>query len=418
MPGALQLRLSLMMFMLYFMFGSWFVTLGTYMSKGLTFDAIIGMAYGTQGFAAVLSTLIVGVIADRYVPAQKMLGLLAAVSGVLLLLLARIDTSPNVFLLTILLHFLCFVPTIALSNAIALNALTDRARHFPVIRVAGTLGWICAGILVGSMPGAAATRLPLQIGGAAGVVLGLYSFTLPPTPPKAGGERFHWSSALGLDLVMRIRDRNFWIFILGVFVVMIPLAFYYTYCNNFLVEADANLELRGIRLEPAAIQTLGQASEFVFLLLLPAFLLRTGIKTVLIIGMLAWTVRYCLFAAGFDGVSANMTLLIAGVLMHGVCYDFFLVASQLYIDERFDASARTRAQSFLVMINMGAGIIIGDNFANLVYRANTLSSTVHNWRVIWLVPAGVALIAGLIFAFLFRPDREVRRPLEPTSSPV
>ena len=201
-PG-LRLRLSLMMFLQYFLFGTWFVPLGTYMSKGLGFDRIIGNAYGTQGIAAIVSTLLIGVLADRYFAAQKLMGVLALASGATLLLAAQVHASQGAFLAIVMLHFLCFVPTIPLANAVALGCIRDRAGQFPGIRVCGTAGWIAGGVLVGAIPGAAATPLPLQIAGAASLVLGLYCFTLPATPPARTGEGAGWRALLGLDMIRR-----------------------------------------------------------------------------------------------------------------------------------------------------------------------------------------------------------------------
>jgi nucleoside transporter len=400
---SVRIRLSLMMFLQYFMFGVWLVTLGTYMSKGLGFDDIIGTAYGTQGIAAIVSTLFVGAIADRLMAAQKMLGLLCLLSAGTLLLLAQIEHSRTIFLMTVFAEFLFFVPTVALSNVIALKAMRACPQEFPTVRVLGTVGWISAGLLVGSMSGTAQTGLPLKIGAAAGVALGFYAFTLPKTPPEARGEPLRMASVFGLDVILQQRERSFWVFVAGVLALLIPLASYNAYCNTFLTEIGARIELHGHTFEPAAIQTLGQGSELVFLLLLTLLLSRLGIKVVLLVGMFAWTVRDVLFAFGFDADGPRLSLLIPAILLHGVCYDFFFVASQLYVNQQFEPAARGRAQSFLVTLNMGVGVVLGSNLANFVYRANTLAPTRHDWRMIWIVPGLVALFAGLIFWQLFQP---------------
>ena len=408
----LRVRLSLMMFLQYFMFGAWLVTLGTYMSKGLGFDGIIGTAYGTQGIAAILSTLFVGAIADRFMAAQKMLGLLSLLSAATLLLLARIDHSRTLFLLTVFAEFLFFVPTVALSNVIALKAMKARPQEFPAVRVLGTAGWISVGLLIGSMPGAAQTALPLDIGAVAGVALGLYAFTLPDTPPEARGEPLRMASIFGLDVILQKRDRNFWVFVAGVLVLLIPLSAYNAYCNNFLTEIGARIQLHSQIFEPAAIQTLGQGSELVFLLLLTLLLSRLGLKLVLLAGMFAWTARDALFAFGFDASGPRLSLLIPAILLHGICYDFFFVASQLYVDREFAPAARGRAQSFLVTLNMGVGVVLGSNLANFVYRANTIRPSQHDWRTIWMIPGLVALFAGLVFARLFQPQRRALVPIK------
>lgn len=397
---ALRLRLSAMMFLQYFMFGSWLVTLGTYMSKALQLDAWIGTAYGLQGFATILSTLLVGALADRLMAAQKLLGILSILSGLSLFLMAGVGASPGVFLSAVGLQFLCFVPTIPLSTSIALNCLPGRADQFPGIRVWGTAGWIAAGLVIGLIPGAGLGPLPLQLGGLAGLVLGAYAFTLPPTPPSAAGGRLRLADLLGLEMFRELRQREFAVFMAGVVVVLLPLGFYNTYCNNFLVEVGAHIQAAGQVFEPAAIQSLGQVSEVLFLLVLPVFLKRFGIKGVLLIGMFAWALRYGFFAWGAGG--GAMGLLVAGVLLHGICYDFFFVAGQIYVDERFGAGRRAQAQAFLVFVNMGLGVILASNLANWIYGLNTAADGRHDWQMIWAIPGVVALLAGLLFAGLFR----------------
>ena len=404
---GVAVRLSGMMFLQYFMFGSWLVTLGTYMSKGLHFDHVIGTAYGTQGVAAIFSTLVVGVVADRYFAAQKVFAVLALLSALTLFLLAEVRSSSGLFLCVALAHFACFVPTIPLASSIAFNAMTDRNRQFPTVRVFGTLGWIAAGLLVGLLPGSSSTSLPLKIGGCAGIVLALYAWTLPDTPPRATGERGGLRNISGLDLFRKVHDRDFIVFSVCVLLTIIPLAFYNAYCNNFLVEAGATFTLLGYRFEPAAIQTLGQGSELGFMIALPVLTRFFGIKRVLLAGMFAWALRYSLFAIGFGENGSRLGLLVVGVLMHGICYDLFFVASQLYVDARFDATSRTRAQAFLVFINMGVGIIIGSNFANWVYQINTISPVAHRWGIIWSIPAAIAVGVSAAFALLFKGTRPI-----------
>jgi nucleoside transporter len=403
MSFALRSRLSLLMFVQYFMFGAWFVTLGTYMSQGLHFDSIIGTAYGTQGIAAIVSTLVFGAVADRLLSAQKLLGVLALLSAGTLFVAARIQDSPDLFLAMVLLHFLFFVPTIPLANTVVLHSLTDRLSQFPPIRVCGTAGWIVAGLFIGAIPGAAATTLPMHLACVAGVIMGVYAFTLPDTPPAGRDAGRSWQQVLGLDMLGSMRERNFAIFIVGVLLILFPLAFYNTYANAFLTDVDLHADILGRRIEPAAIQTLGQVSEFALLLVLPLFLRRFGIKGVLVIGMLAWSVRYALFAFGFDDNGSDFLMLVFAVVLHGVCYDFFFVAGQIHVDEVFPPALRARAQSFLVTINMGVGVVLGSNLANFVYQANALPDGGHAWRSIWLVPGVVALVAGIAFALLFKP---------------
>lgn len=408
MTMTLRLRLSAMMFLQYFMFGSWLVTLGTYMSQGLGFDGIIGTAYGMQGIATIVSVLLVGALADRVVAAQKLLGVMSILSGAALFLLAWVDTSPDAFLGAVTLEFLCFVPTIPLTNAIAMHCLAGRADQFPAIRAFGTVGWIAAGLLVGALPGAGLGALPLKLGGAVGILLGLYAFTLPSVPPAARGERLRFADLLGLEMLSRLREREFAVFIAGVMVILLPLGFYNTYCNNFLTEVGARIAIGGKSFEPAAIQSLGQVSEFGFLLLLPLFLKRVGIKGVLLLGMAAWAIRYACFAWAAEGGTSTGGWVVIGVLLHGICYDFFFVAGQVYVEGRFDASLRARAQAFLVFINMGVGVVLASNVANAVYRSHTRPDGAHDWQGIWLVPALVSLTAFVLFGLLFRTRKALR----------
>ena len=407
---TLRVRLSLLMFLQYFMFGTWFMTLGTYMSRGLGFDDIIGTAYGTQGIAAILSTLAIGALADRQGSPRKLLAILSVASGALLLLVTQAGGSRKLFLAAVLLHFLCFVPTIPLANALILGCLTDRSGQFPGIRVCGTLGWIAGGVLIGSIPGAASTTTPLLVAGAAGLAMGVYALTLPggiaSDPTRRSGPTA-WREILGVSMLAKLRDRNFALFIAGVMVILVPLSFYNTYSNAFLSEVGLSGTIGGMRVEATAIQTLGQVSELLLLLSLPLFLKKFGIKGVLVLGMLAWALRSTLFAIGYSPGSGQTALLLGGVILHGICYDFFFVAGQIYVDETVKPSERALAQSFLVTLNMGLGVVIGSNVANAVFAAHALPSGGHDWQAVWLLPAAISLMASILFAALFRlPSRQ------------
>lgn len=395
-------RLSLMMFAQYFAWGVWLVPLGTYMSKGLQFDAIIGTAFGLIGIATILSTLFVGMVADRYFSAQKVMAILCLGAGAALLWVSTITQNETTFLTGLMIHFLFYASTIPLATSIAFNSISDTGREFPAIRVWGTVGWIVAGLMIGLIPGAAGTALPMQIAGAVYVLLGLYSLTLPDTPPRAKGEPISISGLFGLDIVMGYRNRAFWVFIVAMFVIMLPKTFYDTYANNFFVEKNLAINLFGWHLEATAIQTAGQMFETLFLIALPLLLLRFGIKWVLVVGMAAWGLRFLAFGWGYDGAQAIVPLMLFGIIIHGICYDFVFVSSQIYVDRKFDLSARSRAQAFLALVTQGVGTVIGSNIAGWIYAAHTSSSTDHDWRAIWLVPAAVAFAAALLFAFAFR----------------
>ncbi|WP_454882918.1 MFS transporter [Sphingomonas oryzagri] len=397
-----KLRLSIMMFAQYFAWGVWLVPLGTYMSKGLGFDTIIGAAYGMVGIATVLSTLFVGMIADRFMAAEKLLGILSILAGAALLWVSTVTTSPSLFLFGLLLHFLFYASTIPLATAIAFNAIGDIGREFPAVRVWGTIGWIVAGLLVGLIAGAAQTALPMRMAAGVYLALGLYAFTLPATPPRARGRVVSVSAIFGLDVILRHRETAFWIFIACTLALMIPRSFYDTYANAFFADKDLHLTLFGARIEATGIQTAGQIFESLILISLPFLLGRLGIKRVLVIGMGAWAVRFLLFGFGYQGTTAIMPMVLLGIIIHGVCYDFLIVSGQIYVDRKFDAEARSRAQSFFNLITQGIGIVIGSNIAGMVYGANIGADGSHDWRAIWIVPAVIAFVAMLLFALTFR----------------
>ncbi|MEY4761071.1 MAG: hypothetical protein RLZZ200_927 [Pseudomonadota bacterium] len=415
---ALRARLSLLMFLQYFMFGSWFMTLGTYMSRGLGFDDIIGTAYGTQGIAAILSTLAIGALADRQGTPRTLLALLSAASGALLIGLAQVGSSRELFLAVVTLHFLCFVPTIPLANALVLGCLSDRSGQFPGIRVCGTVGWIVGGTLIGAIPNAAGTPLPLKIAGAAGILMGIYALSLPAAKTqdsahdKAQRPKQGWRDLLGISMLVRLKDRNFALFIAGMMVILVPLSFYNSYSNTFLSEVGLHADLLDLRLEATAIQTLGQVAELLLLLSLPLFLRRFGIKGVLVMGIFAWSLRSGLFALGYHPGIAQSALLLTGIILHGICYDFFFVAGQIYVDETVSPSERVLAQSFLVTLNMGLGVIIGSNIANAVYQSHALGDGKHDWPAIWTAPMLTALLAGALFLVLFRAPASKRQPAQ------
>ncbi|RST30679.1 MFS transporter [Sphingomonas ginkgonis] len=398
---AVRARLGAMMFLQYFVWGAWWVPFGTYLSHhGL--DAFIGTIFSTQGWAAIAAPLFVGAIADRHFAAEKVMGVLHVAGGVALLLLPLAGTDPTAMFLAALLVLGCYMPTIALSNTIAFNALTDSERQFPAIRVMGTIGWIVAGLIVGAGLHAEATALPIRLAGVVSLGYGLYSFTLPTLPPRAEAARPSVATLLGLDAIGTMRDRSFWVLIGCSLLLMLPLSFYYAYANPYLVEIGVPAA--------ASVQAIGQVSEIFFLLALPLFFRTVGIKGVLILGMLGWAARYLLFAHGYTAAGPTMPLVIVALALHGVCFDFFFVAGQIYVDKRFPPETRNRAQSFLSLVTWGVGSVIGSLIANAVYVAGT-HGTGHDWNAIWTVPAGLAAVVAIIFALLFR-ERRVKEQVE------
>jgi nucleoside transporter len=396
MPLTIRLKLSTLMFLQYFVWGAWSVTLGTWLGQTLGFSGEqIGLAAGTTGLAAIISPFFVGMVADRFLASERILAALHLVGGAILFY-ASAQRSFGPFYVVLIAYALCYMPTLALSNSLSFHQMRDPGREFPPIRVLGTIGWIVQGLIIGSL-GLEATGVPMRIAAAASIALGLFCFALPHTPPK-GGRRATFADIMGLDALRLLKDRSFAVFVLGSFLVCIPLQFYYAFANLFLNE----LMVEGA----AGKMTLGQMSEIGFMLLMPWCFRRMGVKVMLLVGMAAWAARYMFFAYG--NASALMWMLYAGILLHGVCYDFFFVTGQIYVDKKAPIEVRAAAQGLIAFVTLGVGWFLGSWASGRVVDAFATNPG-HDWHRIWLVPAAGAAAVLLLFALFFRSDeREAR----------
>ncbi|HZM60018.1 MAG TPA: nucleoside permease [Vicinamibacterales bacterium] len=403
MPLTTRLKLSTLMFLQYFVWGAWSVTLGTWLGQTLKFSGEqIGLAAGTTGLAAIISPFFVGMIADRFLASERILAALHLAGG-LLLFYASTMTAFGPFYVVLLGYALCYMPTLALSNSLSFHQMRDPGREFPAIRVLGTIGWIVQGLFIGSL-GLEATATPMRIAAAASLALGLFCLALPHTPPKQTA-RAKVSDVLGLDALRLLRDRSFAVFVLGSFLVCIPLQFYYAFANLFLNELMVSNAARKM--------TLGQMSEIGFMLVMPWCFKRMGVKLMLLVGMAAWTTRYLFFAYGDN--AALTWMLYAGILLHGVCYDFFFVTGQIYVDKRAPTDVRAAAQGLIAFVTLGVGWFLGSWASGRVVDAFAVSGG-HDWPRIWLVPAAGAAIVLVLFALFFRSQETEARATAPIAS--
>lgn len=395
MSTGIYARLSVMMFLEFFIWGAWFVTMGSYLTGPLSFsDGENALAYATQSWGAIIAPFVIGLIADKYVNAERLLGAIHLLGAALMYLLAN-TTAFAGFYPYLLLYMILYMPTLALVNAISFRQMADPAKSFGYIRFWGTVGWIVAGLLISFGfdwdAEAALLRNTFTMASAASLALGIFSFTLPATPPqpsRGGGLR----EALGLDALALLHDRNFLVFFVASILICIPLAFYYQHANQFLTEIEVA--------NAAGIQTLGQVSEVAFMLLVPFFLQRFGMKLTLLLGMLAWAARYILFAYGNAG--ELVALLVVGIALHGVCYDFFFVSGQVFTDSKAGPRYKSAAQGLITLATYGVGMLFGFWIAGELTNAFAASGGGHDWRSIWIYPAAFAAGVAVLFGWLFR----------------
>ncbi|WP_375434877.1 nucleoside permease [uncultured Hymenobacter sp.] len=406
MSPTIRFKLSLMMFLEFFIWGAWFVTLGTYLLQNLhTTGTQVGVAVLTQSIGAIVAPFIIGLIADRFFSAQKILGVLH-LAGAALLWRASLADDFSSFYPSILTYMILYMPTLALVNSISFRQMQNPQKEFAMIRVLGTLGWIIAGITIGWLNWEQSGNLGLTFKMAAGAsaLLGVFSFTLPPTPPIKKEGKSSIGDMLGLEAIGLLKNRSYLIFFLASIAICVPLSFYYGFTNPFLNEAGMKAA--------AGVQSLGQVSEVLFMLLIPVFFVRLGVKKMLAIGMLAWVIRYLFFAYG-NGESAYW-MLIVGIVLHGICYDFFFVTGQIYTDNLAGEQSKSAAQGFITLATYGVGMLLGSLLSGQIVDAHKTADNLHDWQTIWLIPAAIAAGVLVVFLLLFR-DKNAPVPTEEIS---
>ncbi len=404
MNTQIKIRLSIMMFLEFFIWGGWFVTLGSFLGNNLSAtDGEIGQAFSTQSWGAIIAPFIIGLIADRFFNAERILGVLHLIGAFIMYQMSQ-TTEFAVFYPYVLGYMIAYMPTLALVNSVAFNQMDDPAKQFPFIRVFGTIGWIVAGWLISlafkwdaleNIENGMLSNTFLMTA-VASALLGLFSFTLPKTPPKVGkDDKITISDILGLDALKLLKDRNFLIFFVSSVLICIPLAFYYQNISLFLTESKVE--------NSTAWASGGQISEVLFMLLLPFFFKKYGFKKTILIGMLAWVVRYLLFAFGdADGL---FFMLIVGIALHGVCYDFFFVSGQIYTDSKAGDKFKSAAQGLITLATYGVGMLIGFWVAGKIANHYLLEGTGHDWQNVWVFPAIFAAVVFVIFAGLFKNEK-------------
>ncbi len=402
MKTGTKVQLTVMMFLQYFIWGAWYVTLGTYLFTTLKADAVqVGSAYATFSIAAVISPFFTGLIADRFFAAQRVMAVLHITGAVVLWLLSGCDDTGSFWWL-LLLYTLCYTPTISLANTVAFGQMADGGKEFPVVRVFGTLGWIAAGLLIG-LSGVEATAAPFRIAAVSAALLGVFCVVLPDTPP-AGRSGKSVSSILGAEALVLLKDRSFLLFFIASVLICIPLSFYYNFTNAYLNDTGF--------VNAAGKMSLGQVSEVVFMLLIPLLFNRLGVKKMLMIAVACWVARYLLFAFGNTG--DGVWMLYGGILLHGICYDFFFVTGQIYTDQKAPSGMRGSAQGMLTLSTYGLGMLAGSFLSGVLteqYAKPAGGSTAYDWQMVWLIPALIAFCI-LVMITLFFKNKAVKATAE------
>ena len=388
--------LSSMMFLQYYIWGSWYVTMGTFMSKYLGASGLqIGAAYSALAIATMISPFFVGMIADRFFSAQKVMGVLHILGAVLLFFASKITTN-SAFYWVILCYSLAYMPTIALSNSVAFRQMTDIGKQFPPVRVFGTVGWVISGFMI-ALFGIEQTPLTFYMAAIVSGFLGLYSFFLPDTPPvQSSATKANAKSIFGIDALVLFKDKPYLIFFVAAIFVCIPLSFYFGFANLFLNQSGMT--------NVAGKMVMGQISEALFILAIPFLFNRIGVKKMLLIGMTAWLLRYLCFAFGDAG--AGMWMLLTGIILHGVCYDFFFVTGYMYTEKKSNDRIKSASQGLFTFVTYGLGMFIGTWFSGFVTTYYS-SGQEYQWRSIWFVPAVISVAVLICFIFFFKEKKKI-----------
>ncbi len=407
----IRIQLSTMMFFQYFIWSAWYVTMGAFLTKGLgCTDTQSGLAYGFTAFAFIISPIFTGLIADKFFDSEKIVGVLHLVGAVLLYFMST-STSFDTFFPLMIIYMLLYAPTIALTSSIAMQLIENPEKDFPSIRVLGTIGWIAAGLFIGfgnldftneiTLSGFDETSsIPFFIASTASVVLGLLAFALPKVAPKDKGGKVDVKSLLGLDAIGLMKNGSFRMLIISIFLIYIPMTFYFTNGSVFLGEMGIT--------KSAALQTLGQVSEVGFMLILPFILGRIGIKPMLVVGMIAWILRYLFY--GYADGDANLWMIYVAIGLHGICYDFLFVSTQIYIDKKAPENLRSSAQALMTTATYGIGMFLGSNIAGAITKSYKDPVTaLHNWNPIWLIASAMVAVVVVFFVFAFKDDTRTKQ---------
>ena len=406
----IKVRLGLMMFLQYFIWGGWYVTFTTWLSQTLHFSGTqVGIAAGATAVGAMVSPFFVGLVADRFFATQRVLAALHFTGAIVLYAASRQSEFSTLYTL-VLIYCVCFMPTLALTNSLAFRQMRDPQAEFGAIRVLGSGGWIVAGLLIGSLK-IEATALPMQLAAAASVLMAVYCLTLPDTPPIAKATQFSLASVFPIEAVKLLADRSMAVFAIASFLICIPLQFYYAFTNPFLNQIGV--------VNAAGKMTGGQISELACMVMIPWFFRRLGVKYMLVAGMSAWAIRYLCFAYG--NPDSRVWMLYAGILLHGICYDFFFVTGQIYIDRKASKELRAAAQGLITFLTYGAGMFVGSWLSGAVVQHYAIGglteNATHDWHAIWLVPAAASVAILVLFLITFTDKPKTSVVLEPELTP-